>query len=78
MNIDDTNGDTTILAMNCRQLRLHHLHHHLRHRCPLSVVHRPRYQALESTESGKVSVQPRIDIPLTVEESTQMLRFKKE
>ena len=57
-----------------RQLRLHR---HLRHR-------RPHYQAFiiihqkESTESGKASVQPRIDIPLTVEESTRMLRFKKE
>ena len=60
--------------MNRRQPRLHH---HLRHR-------RPRYQAFviihleESTESGKASVQPRIDIPLKVEESTRMLRFKKE
>ena len=63
-----------ILAMNRRQPRLHR---HLRYR-------RPRYQAFviihlkESTESGKASVQPRIDIPLKVEESTRMLRFKKE
>ena len=64
-----------MIALNRRQLRLHC---HLRHRRPSSVVRRPRYQALESTESGKVSVQPRIDIPLTVEESTRMLRFKKE
>ena len=60
--------------MNRRQLRLHH---HLRHR-------RPRYQAFviihlkESTESGKASVQPRIDNLLKVEESTRMLRFKKQ
>ena len=61
--------------MNRRQqLRLHR---HLRHR-------RPRYQAFiiihleESTESGKASVQPRIEILLKVEESTRMLRFKKE
>lgn len=66
MDIDDANNG---VAMNRRQLRLHR---------------RPRYQAFviihlkESTESGKASVQPRIDIPLTVEESTRMLRFKKE
>ena len=60
--------------MNRRQLCLHR---HLRHR-------RSRYQAFiiihlkESTESGKASVQPCIDIPLKVEESTRMLRFKKE
>ena len=62
--------------MNRRQLRLH--------RRQLRLHRRPRYQAFviihlkESTESGKASVQPRIDIPLTVEESTRMLRFKKE
>ena len=45
---------------------------------------RPRYQTFviihlkESTESGKVSVQPRIDILLKVEECTRMLRSKKE
>ena len=66
MDIDDANNG---VAMNRRQLRLHR---------------RPRYQAFviihlkESTESGKASVQPRIDIPLKVEESTRMLRFKKE
>jgi len=66
MDIDDANNG---VAMNCRQLRLHHCH---------------RYQAFviihlkESTESRKASVQPHIDIPLTVEESTRMLRFKKE
>jgi len=66
MDIDDANNG---VAMNRRQLRLHR---------------RPRYQAFviihlkEQTESGKASVQPRIDIPLTVEESTRMLRFKKE
>lgn len=66
MDIDDANNG---VAMNRRQLRLHR---------------RPRYQAFviihlkESTESRKASVQPRIDIPLTVEESTRMLRFKKE
>ena len=58
--------------MNRRQPRLHR---HLRHR-------RPRYQVFviihleESTESGKASVQPRIDNLLKVEESTRMLRFK--
>ena len=69
--------------MNRHQLRLHRhrhlrLHRHLRHR-------RPRYQAFiiihlvkESTDSRKVIVQPRIDILLKVEESTRMLRFKKE
>ena len=62
---------TMEIAMNRRQPRHH------RHR-------RPGYQAFviihleESTESGKASVQPRIDIPLKVEESTRMLRFKKE
>ena len=66
MDIDDANNG---VAMNRRQLRLHR---------------RPRYQAFviihlkESTESRKASVQPRIDIPLKVEESTRMLRFKKE
>ena len=66
MDIDDANNG---VAMNRRQLRLH--------RCPC-------YQAFaifhlkESTESGKVSVQPGIAIPLIVEESTQVLKFKKE
>ena len=65
-DIDDANNG---VAMNRRQLRLHR---------------RPCYQAFvivhqkESIESGKASVQPRIDIPLIVEESTWMLRFKKE
>ena len=62
--------------MNRRQP---HLHHHLHHR-------HPRYQAFviihlkESTESGKASVQPRIDNLLKVEESTRTrpLKCKKE
>ena len=53
--------------MNRRQLRLHR---------------RPRYQAFviihlnESTESGKASVQPRIEILLKVEESTRTRPLK--
>ena len=66
MDIDDANNG---VAMNRRQLRLH--------RCPrcqaFVIIH-----LKESIESGKVSVQPCIDIPLTVEESTWMLRFKKK
>ena len=63
-----------------RRLRQQPRHHrHLRHR-------RPRYQAFviihlkESTESGKASVQPRIDNLLKVEESTRtrQLKCKKE
>ena len=68
MDIDDTNGDDSNESSSAASSSSSS--------SSSSVV--LVYQALESTESGKASVQPRIDIPLTVEESTRMLRFKKE
>ena len=71
MNIDDINGDTTILAMNRRQLRLHR---HFRHRRPSSVsslgINRKRKSECSashrhSINSGRVytdaEIQERID-----------------
>ena len=66
-----------MIAMNRQQLHLHRRpRHRPRHRP------RPRYQAFviihlkERTESGKVSVRPRIDNLLKVEESTRTRPLK--
>ena len=62
--------------MNRRQLRLHR---HLRHRRPSSSLSSLRHHVSEAiNRKRKGDVQPRIYIPLTVEESTRMLSFKKE
>ena len=66
MDIDNANSG---VAMNHRQLRLHRRHCYQ----AFIIIH-----LKGSTDSRKASVQPRRDIPLTVEESTWMLRFKKE